>query len=233
MAGNHTMIDLHSHLLAGLDDGPRTLEQSLQLANIAFQDGTTTIACTPHCAEDSCPSPERMGEAFAALEEALPSAGLQNLHLICGAEMMIGPDLTVYLERNPHLTYGGAGRYCLVELPLVDYPLYTSRVLFDLLIAGLQPILAHPERNARLQREPHLVGQYVDRGVWVQVNAGSFLGHYGNQAERTARDFLRRGWVQIIASDGHNAQSRPPGLSRALKEVGWSVPAPFLPEAFP
>ncbi|MEI6308545.1 MAG: CpsB/CapC family capsule biosynthesis tyrosine phosphatase [bacterium] len=228
-----TMIDLHSHLLPSLDDGPQSFEQSLQLAQQAWEDGTTTIACTPHCTEGICPSQERLGETFAMIREALPAAGLPDLTLISGAELMISPALASFLERHPYLTYGGLGRYCLVELPLVDYPLYTGRVLFDLLVSGIQPILAHPERNARLQREPHLVRQFAERGILLQANAGSFLGHYGHKAERSAYEYLRRGWLSIIASDGHNGNSRPPLLSHALKAVGWTTPTPGLPQPFP
>ncbi|MCX5971112.1 MAG: phosphotransferase [Coprothermobacterota bacterium] len=228
-----TIVDLHSHLLPSLDDGPHSFEQSLQLAQQAWEDGTTTIACTPHCAEGTCPSQERLDESFAMLSKALPAAGLPDLHLISGAELMISPSLASFLERHPYLTYGGLGRYCLVELPLVDYPLYTGRVLFDLLVSGIQPILAHPERNARLQREPHLVRQFAERGILLQANAGSFLGHYGRMAERSAYEYLRRGWLSMIASDGHNGNSRPPLLSHALKAVGWTTPTPGLPHPFP
>ena len=227
------MIDLHSHLLPGLDDGPQRFEQSLQLARQAWEDGTTAIACTPHCAEGTCPSRERLEESFAMMKEALPAAGLTDLALISGAELMISPSLASFLERHPYLTYGGLGRYCLVELPLVDFPLYTGRALFDLLVSGIQPILAHPERNARLQREPHLVRQFADRGILLQANAGSFLGHYGQMAQRSAQEYLRRGCLSMIASDGHNVSSRPPLLSGALKAIGWTTPTPGLPQPFP
>ncbi|MCX5974548.1 MAG: hypothetical protein NTU59_07790 [Coprothermobacterota bacterium] len=235
------MIDLHSHVLPGLDDGCRTLAEAVQFVRAAAAEGITTLACTPHVTEENCPFPEVLTRTKEQLQVACQAAKLPDVELLQGAEMMIDPTLADFLTRRLDLTYGGKGRYCLVELPLVDYPLYVERALFDLLVAGFQPILAHPERNARLQKERHLLESIVNQGVLVQINAGSVLGHYGSLVRQTALYFLQSGCVQAIASgcahaiasDGHNLQNRPPGLKQAMDKIGWKKPTPGIPDSFP
>lgn len=227
------MIDLHSHVLPGLDDGCRTLAEAVQFVRAAAGEGITTLACTPHVTEENCPFPEILTKAREQLLAACQEAKLPYVELLQGAEVMIDPTLADFLTRRRDLTYGGKGRYCLVELPLVDYPLYVERTLFELLVAGLQPILAHPERNARLQKERHLLENIVNQGVLVQINAGSVLGHYGNLVRQTVLYFLENGCVHAIASDGHNLQNRPPGLKQAMDKIGWKKPTPGIPDDFP
>ena len=227
------VIDLHSHVLPGLDDGCRTLSEAVQFVRATAGEDITTLACTPHVTEEICPSPEVLAKTREQLQAACREAKLPDVELLQGAEVMIAPTLADFLTRRRDLTYGGKGRYCLVELPLVDYPLYVERTLFELLMAGLLPILAHPERNARLQKDRHLLESIVNQGVLVQINAGSILGHYGSLVRQTALYFLENGYGHAIASDGHNLQNRLPGLKQAMDKIGWKKPTPGIPESFP
>ncbi|MBU4563816.1 MAG: hypothetical protein KMY53_12310 [Desulfarculus sp.] len=208
------MLDLHSHVLPGLDDGAPDMEQALAMCRLALDDGVRLMAATPHWypARD----PLTMGEisrAVGALRVALASAGLP-LELVAGAEVALDPDLPRLAKEGVLPTLGG-GPYFLLECPLHTSPRLLPDLIYSLRLAGLRPILAHAERTwAGTENWDWLQG-LVGQGCLVQVTAASLTGKLGSAPRKTAEALLSLGLVNLLASDAHSVNWRPPGLSQA------------------
>lgn len=222
------MIDLHCHLLPGVDDGPETLDESIAMARAAYDDGVRAIVVTPHAG----PWSERYGsdnprEALQAqvqeLQRALLHAGIA-LTLYPGMELELDMDLPGQLRAGRALPLG-SGPYFLLELPFFQHPLYLEQTLFQAQLQGWKPVLAHVERYLYVQQAPDMLAPLVERGILVQVTAGSLLGAAGPVVRSTAQHLLRRGLVHILASDGHAARGpRSPrlraGVEAAARLIG-------------
>ena len=218
------MLDLHNHLLPGTDDGPIGMEESIEMAQMAYEDGTRVIVATPHgrdvVEKSSLPAVralvDRLNQEIAARSIPLKILlGMEN-HLEMNTPDLVDQGLAIPIEGT---------RYILIELPFQSYPLYVDEVLFKLQLKGLRPIIVHPERNSRIQDNPHILAGLVQRGVLGQVTASSMTGAFGGDAQRSSRELLQRGLVHIIASDGHTAGGkRDPilsvGVAAASKIVG-------------
>ncbi|TAK33908.1 MAG: hypothetical protein EPO21_11320 [Chloroflexota bacterium] len=211
------MIDLHTHILPGLDDGAETLEDSIRMAQVAAEDGITRLVATPHGAEwGGGASREDLATRVAELRAVLAVRGV-NVTVHPGLEIYLDPDLPAQLESGSIFPLNDT-RYLLVELPLQSYPRYVDQVFFDLQLRGYHPILAHPERNNGIQKDHRLLEQLVERGVLAQVTAGSLLGAWGSMVKKTAQVFVERRLVHIIASDAHTYEgARAPRLSAAVR----------------
>lgn len=209
--------DLHCHIIPALDDGPATLEEAIDLVCAAFQTGTVTLVATSHSAEilEGRLSLQHLQERLDAVRVGAQARGCSP-RLLLGSEIFLEPRSVEDLERGRLFAINGS-RYVLVEAPMEMLPLYFDDVLFQLGVRGYIPIIAHPERNARVQREYELLGHWVARGYLLQVTAGSLLGSFGSQAERTALLAVERGWCQIVGSDGHSSQERTPRLDLAAQ----------------
>ena len=212
------MIDLHCHILPGLDDGSPDLATSLAMARIALDDGIETIVATPHWLVDIGPTPAQIRTAAQQLQTALVDHNIP-LTVLPGAEVRADPELPAMVRRDEVMTLADDGRYLLLEPPFIGIPNYLEQLCFELQIAGITPILAHPERAEVAQREPELYERLVARGCLIQVNAPSLHGDYGRTIAEIAADLIRRGLAHIVASDAHNATSRPPVLSDARQAV--------------
>lgn len=211
--------DFHCHILPGIDDGAATVEEALAMARLAVADGTGTIVATPHVLHSRFrPGREAVAEAFRRLIAAL-AANEIPLRLVQAAEVCFVPDLRQQLAARPELTINGRGKYVLTELPFVGYPTYVAEVCFDLLLHGIVPIIAHPERSQHLQQHPHLLYELVMQGVIVQLNAGSLLGQFGPEAEEAAKLFVSHRLVHLLGSDAHNSSKRPPLLGEAVSLI--------------
>lgn len=206
------MIDLHCHILPGLDDGAQTLEDSLEMARVAAGDGIRTMVATPHGAQwGTASTPEELEARVVQLQEALDSRGIP-IHVLPGLENYLGPELTSGQAIPLNHT-----RYLLVELPFEEFPYYAEPVLFQLQVKGYLPILAHPERNAALRADPEVLRRLVERGILVQLTAASLLGVFGRRTREASEAFLRQGLVHVLATDSHSAGGgRRPVLSEAL-----------------
>jgi protein-tyrosine phosphatase len=204
------MIDLHAHILPGLDDGPATPEAAVEMARVAVASGTRAIATTCHVGYMHGLGPDEIGSAREALRERLAREGVE-LELLAGGE--VAPDRLPDLDDAAlrALTLGG-GRYVLLECPFgpVDGPM--DRLVADLQSRGFGVLLAHPERSATFQRDPDRLAGLVERGALAQVTTGSFAGTFGEIPRRAAVTMLERGLVQVLASDAHDARHRPPDL---------------------
>jgi protein-tyrosine phosphatase len=218
------MIDLHSHILRGLDDGAGSLEDSLEIARAAVADGTTVIAGTPHVRDDWPTDAGAMEQRVAELAEALAQAGIP-LEVRPGGEIALDWLSRLPIEELQRFGLGGNPRYLLVETPYYGWPLALSRSLFSLRAAGITPVLAHPERNAEVHSDPKRLVPLVEDGVLVQVTAASLDGRIGKRTQQTARRLVQGGLAHVIGSDAHHASVREVGMASAAKAVGGKLAA--------
>ena len=202
------MIDLHAHILPGLDHGPADWDEALAMCRIAVEDGLATIAATPHVSEVFPNSPQRIEAAVGELRARLAEAGVP-LAVVAGGDYHVRPDLA---PENV-LTIGGNGRYFLLEFPFQVLPPGAEPFVRALIRRGLTPIVTHPERMTSIQNDWRRMEPLVMAGALVQVTAGSLLGHFGTKAADTAGWLLEEGWVHLLASDAHWSHERVPRLA--------------------
>lgn len=221
------MIDTHCHLLPGLDDGPNTESEALELARKLLAQGVEHVLCTPHYSSLFPTSAERAGVRFEALTAALQSAGIP-LGSSLAAE--IGPEFAASAPIEDVLARTVAGRYALVEVLNDTSPstLVTIRDRLD--AAGVRMILAHPERCRAIQRRPGLVDRLRADGALVQVVAPSLLGRWGPDVEITALRLVDTGRADLLGSDAHGARRRRPHLLEACELVELRLGAHVVDE---
>lgn len=220
------MIDLHSHLLPGIDDGAPDLATALKLAKIAVQDGITHMVCTPHI------HPGRYDNTIASIQQALTvlQRGLKKeriaLVISAAAEVRFGMELMVSVKQNqiPFLGEWQGRPVLLLEFPHGEIPFAAERLTEWLLQQGIQPLIAHPERNKGFLRAPDKIQPFIDQGCLLQVTAGAVTGLFGEPAQKLAQTLLKEKKVTVLATDAHNIKHRPPILSEgraaAAKLIG-------------
>ncbi|MFH1570741.1 MAG: CpsB/CapC family capsule biosynthesis tyrosine phosphatase [Gemmatimonadota bacterium] len=215
------MIDIHSHVLPGVDDGAPTAAVSLEMLARAGAEGIRAAVLTPHVRPEDGEERDALHRArFAELQSA--AAGLPVvLHL--GAEVAFRFNLAA-VAAWPSVGLAGT-RFVLVDLPPGPLSPSLEQGLFELRTAGYRPILAHPERQRELARQAELVARLRQQEVLVQVDAGSLTGQFGRRARAAALDWLGRGWVDYVASDGHDLVRRPMSLLAARRQVEAAVGA--------
>jgi protein-tyrosine phosphatase len=217
------MIDLHCHILPGIDDGAADLSVSLAMARAFVADGVSVVACTPHILpglyHNSGP---HIRQAAAQLQQILESDGIP-LRLVTGADNHITPSFVAEL-RSGHLLSLADTRYVLVEPPHHIVPPRLEDLFFNLLVAGYVPILTHPERLSWIKSHYQAIQRLVQSGVWIQLTAGSLAGAFGRNARYWSERMLDEGCVHILATDAHDVTRRPPNLGQgrelASKRVG-------------
>jgi protein-tyrosine phosphatase len=217
------MIDLHCHILPGLDDGAVDLPTSLAMARAFVADGVTVVACTPHILpglyHNSGP---QIRKATSELQAVLDTEGIP-LRLVTGADNHIVPTFVSELTAG-HLLSLADTRYVLVEPPHHVAPPRLEDLFFNILVAGYVPILTHPERLSWINSRYQLVQRLAHKGVWMQITSGSLTGAFGGNARYWAERMLDEGCVHLVATDAHDVTRRPPnlGLGReaAAKRVG-------------
>ena len=213
------MLDFHSHILPGLDDGAPDMKTAIEMARIAVADGITLMAATPHFIEGSMENHrdlilEKVSEFQQVLdEERIP------LKVVPGCEVFISPDTPARMEKKELMTVNNKGKHLLVEFPIQCIPSYTEQVLFDLKVMGVTPVIAHPERNIELANKPELVLNLVSRGCLMQINGGSITGLYGKKVQKTARLLTINDLIHLIGSDGHTSNLRTTRIRKALETM--------------
>lgn len=212
--------DLHCHLLPAWDDGPRSLEESLEMAAKAVASGLKTIVVTPHVGRPLSSVVERpsadIPTATAQLQAQLQTHGIA-LTLVAGAELTLSsPDLARQIVDEPWLTVGGQGRYVLVESTFGCWPRYADQLLYEITLTGNTPIIAHPERLPDVQKDIGTLQNVVERGALLQVTARSLLGADDRKTKQCSYELLEAGMVGLIASDAHSMKSVLPGEVTAL-----------------
>jgi len=215
------MIDIHTHILPTIDDGPTTMTESLEMCRIAVNDGIKKMIATPHVQNGMYDlDANKVLEKIQMLNQLLKQEGL-DLVIFPGAEVHLNDRLldAEILKESNILTINGGRKYILLEFPFQWVPSGTEHVIFKLRSMGFTPILPHLERNFKIQRDPYMVRHFAEMGAILQVTAQSITGDFDAAPMKCALWMLKNNLVHVIASDAHSPVGRPPILSKALKVV--------------
>ncbi|MBA2462958.1 MAG: methyltransferase domain-containing protein [Actinobacteria bacterium] len=213
------MIDLHSHVLPGVDDGAATTDESIEMIRAAAADGVEAIAATPHVRFDYPTTPRLMEERLTEVSTAASGAGLTT-SLLPGGEIAFDWLDSLTLEELRAFGLGGNPGVLLLELPYVGWPLGVVHRIRELVGAGLTPVIAHAERVSEIQQAPERLGFLVRDGALAQVTAASVVGTFGRTAQQTSRKLIELNLVHMLASDSHGASIRRSGLGQAARTLG-------------
>ncbi len=209
------MVDIHSHILPGVDDGARTLDESLAMLQVAARHGTTDIVATPHANVRFRYNGELIQQRFTELSEA--AEDLVRVHLGCDFHISY-ENVQDALENPTRYTINNLS-YLMVELPDLVMPDAARNILSRLRSARMIPVITHPERNVVMQGKVDVLGELVKDGCLLQITGQSLLGRFGPEADRCANTLLRMGLVHFIASDAHDCEDRPPRLDEPYRYV--------------
>jgi len=212
------VVDLHHHLLPGLDDGAPDLGTSIKMARMAAEESITHVVCTPHANSRYRFDPAQIAAAVARLREALADAGIR-LVLGTGCDFHLSYDNVRDALENPHRYTVNGGEYLLIELPDYALPPTLEETFYSLRLGGMTPILTHPERNPSLQQDASRLANWVRDGMLTQVTAASVTGMMGRKAQKLAERLLADRWVHFIATDAHNVSTRPPQMRAARDHI--------------
>jgi protein-tyrosine phosphatase len=238
------MIDLHSHILYGLDDGPETMDESIQMCLVSYGDGVRTIVATPHTLNGEYQNNRStILMKVKELNEALTQRGLRNsefgiedppskisshsalptsnseLRILPGADVHFSDEIFHQLDVGEVMTVGDGKKFLVLEFPFHTIPFRAVDVLFQLMAKGIVPIISHPERNLEITRRPARYYEMIRMGCLGQVTAVSLTGGFGGKIKGFAEKLLKKRLAHFIASDAHNVNGRPPGLTHAVREA--------------
>ncbi|WP_062805074.1 tyrosine-protein phosphatase [Enterococcus pernyi] len=212
------MIDLHCHILPGIDDGPKTVKESIAMAEEAVRQGITHILCTPHHNQRFT---NEKADVLLAVEDLQKELDRQSilLTLFEGQEVRIKSNLIDEIKSDKILFADVADRYLLAELPTNSIPEYTESLFYELRQMGIVPIIVHPERNRGFQESPNLLLPYLNMGCLAQLTAPSIAGVYGKQIKKLSEELVQHRLVQMIASDAHSRNDRDFYMEKAYSIV--------------
>jgi protein-tyrosine phosphatase len=222
------VIDLHAHILPGIDDGPRSLEEALEMARLAVADGITTIVATPHLFRRKSVEfrdlnrPDDIRQAVARLNEKLAEEGIE-LTIVPGCEIPLFTDIITFLDERRILTINDAERYICLEMPDTVIPPATEDIIFQLNSRGITPIITHPERNLVFYEMPDKLRRFISLGCLTQITSRSLTRGFGWGVARFTRTLVREGLIHLMASDAHNVAHRPPVMGKALKKLSKMI----------
>ncbi|MEV4421672.1 CpsB/CapC family capsule biosynthesis tyrosine phosphatase [Patulibacter sp. NPDC049589] len=220
------MIDLHCHILPGIDDGPDDLEGSLAMAREHVARGTGVVVATPHVGWDYPNTPEVIEAGVAEVNAALRAEGIE-LEVLAGAEVALTRAVDMSAEQLAGLRLGD-GPWLLLEAPIsVDSPGIEGLVGI-VQSRGVRVLLAHPERCASFHTDPGLLERLVAAGCLAQVTAGALTGFFGRTVQGAARRYVDAGLIHVVASDAHDDAHRAPGMSAPMEEAGYGPLAPWM-----
>lgn len=214
------MIDLHCHILPGIDDGAADLDESIVMAEKAVSQGITHILCTPHHNNGKYVNYKAdVIPLVASLQEELDQRQIP-LTVLEGQEVRITGDLLEDISRDEILFTDLEDTYILIEFPTMDVPAYTQQVFFELIGQGKTPVIVHPERNAKFREDPNRLIEYLEMGCLAQLTAPSYVGTFGKSIQKTAKEMVAHNLVQMVASDAHGPGKRDFYLKEAYDAIG-------------
>jgi protein-tyrosine phosphatase len=209
------MVDVHCHILGGLDDGARTSEESLAMAEMAAADGITHVVATPHANSEYRFDFAAVRAAAARLQERIGD----KLRIATGCDFHLSPENITKLRNGAAPFCINQKDYLLVEFNDFAVPPAMDHTLYEIQLAGIRPIITHPERNPILRSQPQRLEQWIRNGCYGQVTGGSLTGTFGSNSQQTSMNWIARGLVHFVASDAHNLTTRPHQLRAAYEVV--------------
>jgi protein-tyrosine phosphatase len=207
------MVDIHCHVLPETDDGSISLEESASMCRIAAADGIKTIVATPHMFNGKYEAPD--GETIRRKIEIVTEACDACVSIVPGAEVRYSFELLQEIDDHSSRIRLNGGSYMLLEFPFSSIPPNVETTIFQILQAGITPVIAHPERNREIQKRPAILGDLIERGALAQLDAASLTGNFGRDALQAAKLIIESGLAHFIATDAHHQDRRRPMLSRA------------------
>lgn len=209
------MLDIHNHILPGVDDGAKSIEESIEMANIYLKNGIEKIIATPHYIEgNGFNTKEENAKVLEKLRDVFNKEEI-DLKVYLGNEIFVSPDIFKYLEEERVATLNDS-RYVLIEMPMLDVPVYMENIIYELCLKGYIPIIAHPERNMKIIENPNILFEFVMGGALAQVNLPSLEGKYGEGAKKTGEIILTHNLAHFVGTDAHSPRRRSPDVSRSL-----------------
>ena len=214
-----TLVDIHCHILPGIDDGSKDWETSIKLAHAAVKDGITHAVVTPHTLNGRYLNHKKdVIKLTAEYQKGLKDENIP-LTVFPGQEVRISGDLPQALDGDDILFLDEDGRYMLLEFPSDDVPSYAKDMIFKIMQRGITPIIVHPERNSRILKEPVILQELIEQGCLVQITASSYIGTFGKDIEEMSRKFIEAGQCSCFASDAHDLPKRQYEYSEALEKL--------------
>lgn len=213
------MIDLHCHLLPGLDDGSKNMNTSLKLANDAVKDGVNYALLTPHHMNGIYLNHKKMVIQRTQEFQAEIDKCKIPLKVFPGQEVRINGDLLSALDQDDILFADEGGRYLMLEFPSDDVPSYTNNIIYEIMQRGIIPVIVHPERNAKIMRQPDILYDLLNKGCLSQITAGSYVGTFGHNIKKFSTQLIQAGQVYIFASDAHNLPNRKYEMRKAFHKL--------------
>lgn len=213
------MIDLHCHILPGIDDGAQTMEDSLLMAEKAVEQGIHHLLCTPHHNNGRYDNPAQIViPKVAALQAEIDRQNI-DLTVYEGQEVRLTDTLLTDIEKGRILFTDLTNKYILIEFPTRDIPLFTEQIFFELLSRGHIPVIVHPERNSKFREDPNRLLPFLEMGVLTQLTAPSIVGVFGKAIQKTARQMLNHNMIYMVASDAHGISTRNFYLKEAYEVI--------------
>ncbi len=213
------MIDLHCHILPGIDDGAEDLDASLAMAEKAISQGITHILCTPHHNNGKYRNPKSNVISLVSMLQAELDKRQLPLTVLEGQEVRITGDLIEDIQQNNILFTDLDDTYILIEFPTMEVPNYTEQLFFELLQMGKTPVIVHPERNAHFRKDPNNLIPFLDMGCLAQLTAPSYVGNFGKDIQKTAKQMVEHNLVQMVASDAHGVKKRTFFMKEAYAQI--------------
>lgn len=214
------MIDLHCHLLPGVDDGSKSMDISLKLANDAVRDGIDYALLTPHHMNGVYLNHKRAVIQQTQEFQVELDRHKISLKVFPGQEVRINGDLLTALDQDDILFADEGGQYLMLEFPDDDIPNYTSNMIYELMQRGIIPVIVHPERNTKIMRQPDILYDLLNKGCLSQITAGSYVGIFGHKVQKFSKQLIQSGQVYIFASDAHNLPNRKYEMTNAFAKLG-------------
>jgi len=222
------MIDLHCHLLPGVDDGSKSMNISLKLANDAVRDGIGYALLTPHHMNGVY-----LNHKKAVIQQTQEFQVELDRHKIPlkvfpGQEVRINGDLLTALDQDDILFADEGGQYLMLEFPDDDVPVYTTKMIYELMQRGIIPVIVHPERNTKIMKQPDVLYKLLSKGCLSQITAGSYVGTFGQKVQKFSKRLIQSGQAYVFSSDAHNLPNRSYEMAKAFKKLGREFGADYV-----
>ena len=213
------MIDIHCHILPEMDDGADSLHTSIKMCKIAYEQGIDTIIATPHYKtwNKQQINPDKILENIEKLNMEIELNNI-SITVLPGMEVLISYDIFELYQGGEILTLNNS-RYMLIEFPNDFIPAYSEELFFKLMIIGIIPVIAHPERNTEVVNTPDVLSKFTEKGVLIQADAGSLTGIFGKTIQKVSRHLLKQNSIHFVATDAHTSHFRSPEIIEAYKYV--------------